>query len=286
MLQKRHPLPSVDDAMGFDAPTHTYTCDGVPVPRSATAVVAALFPIFKPRKTVNTFFETWKASGKSKYQAVIATSFDDAEAKAAIVAGWANDTTARDRGTLVHKCVEDLLNGVAVDAEVRASVEPELGGFERFLEDSGWAPYRTELKVFAKDAAGGAPVLAGTIDALVKDADGALVMVDWKTGKPFGPREWCFRRRGHGPAARLDASKYLRYSVQLALYALMLKESTGLDVADRRALVRLPKKGGAELLWARADAAVDEAAAAALARLKAGEPVLQEGEGSSSDDAE
>ena len=133
MLRKQFPLPSVDDAMGFDAPTHTYTCDGVPVPRSATAVVAALFPKFKPRKTVNTYFGNWRASGKSKYQAVIATSFDDAEAKAAIVAGWANDTTARDRGTLVHKCVEDLLNGVAVDAEVRASVEPELGGFERFL---------------------------------------------------------------------------------------------------------------------------------------------------------
>lgn len=283
MLARRNPLPGAD-AVEFDAATHTYSVEGVAVPRSATAVVEALFPRFKPRKTVNLYFEKWKASSKSKYKAIIATSFDDAEAKAAIVASWADNTQARDLGTLAHKCMEDLLNGVAVEAEARAPVEAEVAGGERWLEEVGVVPFRTELPVLARDDAG-APVLAGTVDALVRGDDGALVIVDWKTGKKFGPSEWSFNRTGHGPAAELPASKFSRYSLQLALYAQMLRETTGLDVGDRRLLVRL-SSDGAEPIWARADAVVDAAAAAALARLKAGEPVLGEGEGSSSDDAE
>ena len=97
MLRKRHPLATIDGVIQFDVDSHTYTVDGVTVPRSVTAVVDELFPKFKPRKTINLYYEKWKTSGKSKYQSVIAASATDADAKRAIAASWAADTTARAR---------------------------------------------------------------------------------------------------------------------------------------------------------------------------------------------
>ena len=287
MLRKQNPLPSVDDSVGFDPEAHAYDVEGVPVPISVTGVVEQLFPRFKPRKTVELHYETWKASGR-KYRQIIGNAASDEDAKKAIVKLWTDDTTARDMGTLVHACVEQLLNRQPVDPEARGQVFAELNAFEVWLEGSGLTPVRTELPVFAKDNVGGAPVLAGTIDALFRDAEGQLWLLDWKrTSKPFGPKEWAFRRHGHGPAIRLSDTKHAKYSVQLALYALLLREATGLDVADRRLLARFaPGSGEVEEVPADTSPAVEEAAAAALARLKAGEPVLAEGEGSSSDEGE
>jgi len=283
MLAKRHPLPAAD-AVGFDDETHTYSIDGAVVPRSCTTVVYDLFPRFKPKKTINLYFENWKASGKSKYKAVIDTSFTDDEAKLEIAALWARSTEARDLGSLAHKQIENLLNGVPVDSEARAPVEDEVAGVERWLQECGLRAFRTELPVLAR-APDGTPVLAGMLDALFQDAEGQFVLVDWKrTSKPFGHKEWSFRRHGHGPAIRLDDTKWMRYSVQLALYASMLRETAGIDVGDRRLLVRLTKTG-AEPIEANTSLEVEQAAAAALQRLKDGAAqVLLPGEGSSEDE--
>ena len=289
MLRKKHPLPGVDEAVGFDPEAHAYEVEGVAVPVSVTGVVDKLFPRFKARKTVNLYYDNWKSSGKSKYQRIIADAASDEDAKAAILKLWRDDTVARDLGTALHACIDQLLNQAPVDPEQRGLVFDELNAFECWLQTRGLTPFRTELPVFAKDDRGNAPVVAGMIDALFRDAEGQFWAVDWKrTAKPFGPKEWAFRRHGHGPAIRLPDTKHARYSMQLALYALLLRESTGLDVADRRLLVRFVPGSGGDVEEVPADTSrvVDEGAVAALARLKAGETVLADGEGSSSDDAE
>ena len=108
--------------------------------------------------------------------------------------------------------------------------------------------------------------LGGAVDALFTNRAGEYVLVDWKrTAKEFGPDEDTrFANPGTGPVRELLDSKYNRYSLQLAVYSGMLKSCMGIDVGDRRYLVRLSGADGAQQI--DASGAVFDRVAEALLR--------------------
>jgi len=254
MLAERHPIP-VLDAVGFDEPSHTYTALGKRVPISVTKLTGRHFEAFDADRVINTWFSKWRVNASSQYHAVIAESASEEQAKAAIKAGWdANGLKARTLGTRLHKIVEDLLNGEHVERAVDDPVRAERRAFEAWRDE--WAaerrlsPYRTELPLYGVDDEG-VPVIAGMIDALFRTADGELVLVDWKRAKPFSATAHesnRFARNGTGPCASLPDDSYWKYSLQLAVYARLLKLTAGLDVGTRRHLVRLTAEDGYEVI--------------------------------------
>jgi len=291
MLAARHPLPK-SDAIGFDAERHEYTVDGVVVPRSVTGVVDALFGAFKPVRTVNKYYDGWKRSGKSKYQKTIAAAASDADAKRAILKQWdAAGEAGRTLGTLLHANVEDALNGVAPDAEKRRKVEAECQQFERWLAEwaapRGLAPYRTELKCTMRGLSGAA-VVAGMADAVFVDALGQHHLVDRKkVAKPISSQEYAHGRTGKGLASEVSDTKFNNYSIQLAFYARMLRETVGIDVGERRYVVKLVKEGY-EVIQMSSEKHIEKAVDRAVLRLIHAEPLLcadEVGSGDEDDDA-
>ena len=82
----------------------------------------------------------------------------------------------RARGTLLHYHAEQLLN----DRDVEEPHSPE---FKQIIEivdviKSRWEVYRTEFSMFHCGLR-----LAGQADLLCRDADGRLVIIDWKRSR-------------------------------------------------------------------------------------------------------
>ena len=95
--------------------------------------------------------------------------------KAEISQAWLqNRTLAARQGTWMHWRFEAFLNHVPVEVE---GVEFEL--FTDYLKTlGGLTAYRTEWTIF-----GDAEWLAGSIDFVAQNAEGELVLVDWKRSK-------------------------------------------------------------------------------------------------------
>lgn len=246
MLAAAHPIAELE-GVALDEASHTYTYRGVAAPVSATGLVAPHFPAFDGEAVVAKNLRLWRERPASPYFAVIHEHATEREAAAAILKGWKDKGDEACRlGTKTHKAVEDLLNGAALEDCDRLGVEREVDGWvqwHRWAAGRGLRPFRTELLLFALDEAGRICV-GGAIDALFRDEAGEHWLVDWKRAKPFGPAvglQWA--GRGTGPAAALADTPFTRYSLQLAIYARMLKMQTGIDVGRRRLLVRLTADG-------------------------------------------
>ena len=101
----------------------------------------------------------------------------DEQAMENVFASW---NTNRDLGTKMHKCFEQFLNGESVTQEANFSVE--MAQFHNALQElSDLTPVRTEMSIYANDAAGDAAV-AGQIDLLMRDASRSP-----KNQRPCGP---------------------------------------------------------------------------------------------------
>ena len=263
----------------FDEAAHTYTRNGHTAPRSVTGLISDHFPKFEPKATVDKYFDNWKAKPHSKYYEVIKAHADEAAAKKAILDLWeTNKQEACRLGTATHKAVELLLGGAPLETCGDREVEHEINAFLEWhtaKRARGWTIEHTELVVGGMDREDRL-CLGGSVDALFKNGEGEFVLVDWKrTKEPFGPDEGTrFAKRGSGPAGELLDTKFNKYALQLAVYAEMLKRHLGIDVGDRRYLVRLTKDEGAQEVCAAG--AVYDRVAAGLLRVAAGDEEEEE----------
>jgi hypothetical protein len=98
----------------------------------------------------------------------------------------------------------------------------------------------------AAAAASVSPVpVAGMIDALFFDPrTDEHILLDWKRTKRFSPDEPAFGdRKGTAEFASVPDTKFYKYSLQLAVYAKLLKSCAGIDVGTNRVLVRFDPSG-------------------------------------------
>tara|TARA_Y100000748_G_C15409076_1_gene454672 strand:+ start:186 stop:974 length:789 start_codon:yes stop_codon:yes gene_type:complete len=242
MLAQKNPFRG-DGDIEFDDPSHTYTVRGKKVPISVTKLGTQAVPPehrFDGRKVIAKNLTSWRNNASSKYHAMVA-DVDDEQATKNILSSWDRN---RDAGTGMHKCFEQIMN---LEPVPRADeYAKEIAQFHVAMDSLiGLMPARTEMSVFANDAQGDAAV-AGQIDLLMKDAEGQYHIVDFKrTAADLSPGAYAFGKKFLDD---LPINDHYKYSLQLAMYALMFELQTGVPIASMRLLQVHPDLSEARLI--------------------------------------
>ena len=225
---------SFDSRIVFLEDDHTYWLDEkYKFPISVSGVWASFFDKFDPVAIVNTYFYRWAAEPSSKYHQIIldgrASGKGDQVIMDEIMAMWAmTGELASKRGSYVHRQIELALNDIEHD-----DTYLEMTQFRDFrvgvVEQRGWLPYRTEWSIYDADR-----MIAGQIDCIFVDAQGAFHMVDWKCcRKPLDPEEGIvWQRHGSVPCHFLLDNKFNHYAAQQNLYAVILLDIYGIALAS------------------------------------------------------
>ena len=241
-LAAEHPY-SFDDAIVFNEEQHSYTVNGIRVPRSVTKVIASQVDEqpFDADFVIAKNLSSWRSKPHTEYGSIVQGK-TDAEAKEFIKTLW-NDTTRL--GTNLHRRFEAALNGVEEAPDGETDLEFKLLQAELdCLRTEGWTPLRSELSMWwqRKDEV----VCAGQLDALFEDEHGELRLVDLKRTKHDLSREHKtpftseFRK---GPLEEYYANDFYKYSLQQSCYAVMFKQRTGRSIApDQRFLLQVHPK--------------------------------------------
>ena len=248
MLKKAHPVEG-DEEISFDAESHVYTVRGAPVPISVTKVIEThAIPEehrFDGPAVIKRNLKRWREGSSSQYREILAGTNDE-EGMQIVQQHWA-ETAAK--GTAMHALFEDALNGVWRDA---TGYESEMEQFRDAMVSirKQMTPVRTELSVFVNGSDGKAAV-AGQIDLLaVHQRTGVYHLIDFKrTPKDLRPEAFAYGKTFC--KNKLPLNDYHKYSLQLSMYAVMLKAQTGYDVAARGHILQIhPQLEGAQCIEA------------------------------------
>ena len=232
-LAQANVLSGADDHVVYDDEFHRYTVDGTVVPISVTSVIKKVLDEkeFDAGLIIRKNLAAWRRNPRSKYGTMVA-GHDDEQATEKIKKKWLD---ANRLGTQLHRRLEGLLNGEEMSDDGETDVEwPGVLGAVEELRSIGALPFRTELSVFWKRS-DGVVVCAGQIDVLMKCGDGdsvEFVMIDLKrTDKPLSANERPFDdKMCLAPLDNKFANEFHKYSLQMSMYAIMLKQCTGIDV--------------------------------------------------------
>ena len=126
---------------------------------------------------------------------------------------------AADAGNAAHRLIAELLQGG--DPDIPEELVPAVYEALEMVSDYRLTIEATEYPVWHPIYA-----YAGTVDLVARDADGRLVVVDWKRSKGV----------------------YDEHAYQVAAYAVAIEALTGEDVAAAY-VVRLPKESGEGLQY-------------------------------------
>ena len=266
-----------ENSVRFDADSHTYhvrpSSDAVGdgwrrADRSVTALVAGSFERFDAEAVLSEHFGRWRRSKSSKYyeliNGVLEGGGSEADARAAILGEWeCNRARAASGGTATHELFEKRLRDpehspcAAIDSWLESTAA---------TQSAELRPIAVEVPVFHEPSRAGGAIVAGCIDALFEDQHGVRPpplprtarrlhaaaldcalpglcwLVDWKTSKNVCPNERAYRN-GHGAASSLPDTSFHRYSLQLALYAALLRSCAGIDVGERRLIAHVRDDG-------------------------------------------
>lgn len=135
---------------------------------------------------------------------------------------------ASERGTRLHKFIENVYNGIEDDPPIDIAVE--VTWFYNFLENTRFlTPYRTEWFIWDDQYK-----IAGSIDMVFQlepaIAPNKVAIYDWKCSKEIKTNNKY--ERGRGPVRHLDDCNRNHYFLQLNLYKHILEKNYGLNVVE------------------------------------------------------
>ena len=140
-----------------------------------------------------------------------------------IIADW---DKSRDYGTLVHKQIENHVNGIseAIDIKAKHGVQ----WLTNFIENRR-CDVHVEKIIFSEDLR-----LAGTMDVLIylHDSD-EYIIIDWKTNKKIDKRSFGNKMGTHPITSNVEDCKYNVYAFQLSLYRYLLETYYGLKIKQQ-----------------------------------------------------
>lgn len=228
LLQHIHPMPQ-DATIVFEPEAHTYDVEGV----RARCSVTRLLSLFAGNAPA--------ALPGEKKRATVYAGLSDAEIYARY--DEIRDAAAK-LGTACHAEAERCINRIAVGRPMGVTTDPYIMGqmchFYLFVQDffrekgeqHGMAvplqPYRTEISVAT-------PLpfpIAGQIDFLGKDRDGEWVLLDWKWSRKINTSGYMGLSL-LGPFRHMQDCNAEKYSLQLCIYAEILRRHCGIDVPLR-----------------------------------------------------
>jgi len=221
--QNAHPR---DSRISFQEEGHKYTIEGLEGhPISVTTLIHTMFQEFDADTVIDRMMRSrnWPSSkyfGMTKDQ--IKEQWETAKNEA---------STA---GTAMHKSIEDFMNmperernDAIVFFQSTTGVvptnlpqTPEFKMFMTFWTEvttgTLYKPLRSEWLVFDE-----ARRLAGSIDLVIEDPDGNLVILDWKRSKEIKTENrW---QSGKGCLSHLQDCNFWHYSLQLNIYRHVLE---------------------------------------------------------------
>ncbi len=126
-------------------------------------------------------------------------------------------------GSLTHELIDDYIKGKCTD-----KTNNFIQGALLFLRDNpDFEVIASEIQIFSHKYK-----TAGTIDLIVKDIKTKKIYtIDWKTSqKPISKTEYW--EMGKTPFDTIPNNKFYKYSLQLWIYNLILKDEYGIDVWD------------------------------------------------------
>lgn len=128
-----------------------------------------------------------------------------------------NGREAAERGTRIHKLIEEFFLGEVdlVDISEEVEVLKAVNEVQQLLNKQGYPTIHPEVKIYSLDYG-----LAGTVDLLL-DCSGGLVLVDYKTNSEL---KWKGYGKGTTEATQhLSDANMILYTLQLSTYAYILE---------------------------------------------------------------
>lgn len=209
LLATINPHPR-DANITFKEENHEYTIKGMNTkPTSVTTLIHKYFPEFDADIVIKKMMASWRWS-QSKYYGQTAE---------AIKQSWdLSGKTSAHQGTLMHKSIEDFINGEPVEH----SNTEEFSMFQNFWNDllvkyPTLRPYRTEWLIYDEDVG-----IAGSIDCVLSDPNGNIVILDWKRSKEIKTENRY--EKGKGVFCNYDNCNYSHYGLQLNFYRHILEK--------------------------------------------------------------
>jgi len=202
----KHPR---DDNITFKEENHEYTITGLDrKPTSVTTLIHHYFPEFDPDSVIKKMMSSRNWT-QSKYYGRTVESIKEE---------WRlNGENASGLGTIMHRSIEQFLNDEPPDS-------PDTKEFGMFLQF--WnnllstyptlRPYRTEWLVYDETIG-----LAGSIDCVLTDDNGNVVIIDWKRSKEIKTSNRY--EKGKWPFDQFEHCNYSHYRLQLNFYRHMLE---------------------------------------------------------------
>lgn len=200
-----------DQFITFKEEGHEYTVtlnDQIIKPISVTTMIHHHFPQFNPDAIIDKMMRSNKWS-QSKYFG---------KTKEEIKKEWEdNGKNASGSGTEMHADIERFLNTEPVKNPNSKEFSFFMNFWNGFQEKyPSFKPYRTEWLVFDEDKK-----LAGSIDCVLADDKGNLLILDWKRSKEIKMTNNF--EKGFEPFEKLDNCNFSHYSIQLNVYRHILE---------------------------------------------------------------
>jgi hypothetical protein len=211
-LKSRNPMEREGRIRFFEA-RHRYTVDDKPVPLSVTALVNYYKNPFNAEEAVDRM-----KSGGAWPRPEYMTESGEPMTTSAIAKNWeTKNAVASRRGTLLHWTIERFLNGDAIMPPHSPEVSFFMDFYRNWFLQRGLAAWRTEVPLFHVGMG-----VAGSADFLAKDANGDVVILDWKRCR--GVDEEAFdNNRLCGAMDHLQATNMSTFALQLNIYRHMLE---------------------------------------------------------------
>lgn len=221
-----------DSKISFQEEGHIYTIKGKEEnPVSVTTLLKNNFPEFDADLVIDKMMKSSRWP-QSKYYG---------QTKEEIKAGWdANGKAASEAGTLMHADIENFLNG----EEMVNPNTKEISYFHLFWNEfnkvnPGLKCYRTEWIVYFDDDDNDKfNDVSGSIDGVLVNEKGQIVILDWKRSKEIkkeNPYE-----KGTGVFSHLDNCNYWKYALQLNIYRHILESKYDKEVIGMYIVVLHP----------------------------------------------
>jgi len=141
-----------------------------------------------------------------------------------VLAEWdATRDFACEKGTLIHKFMEDHINGLPEPDN--KFVKGLIKSYDDFVEEK-IKPTKTNAEVLVHDELNEYIGIAGLVDIIWEFDDDTFMIGDYKTNKQFKFYD-PYRAKLKPPVEHLQNCEYDIYSLQLSLYALLNEKETG-----------------------------------------------------------
>lgn len=195
------------DDIHFDPETHTYHYRGKLL-RSVTKFLRDFFHPFDAEAMAERMS---RATHRPEYFG---------REPASILAEWdQKNAHSLQRGILLHDEIDQFLTG---NLTIKQATSPLFPSFLGYWQQISPTHIASEQILFDEELG-----LAGTIDEIARAPDGIL-LCDWKTAK--GDVHKHFNKKCLAPIDHLPASAFIRYSLQLNIYATLFYRTFGVKV--------------------------------------------------------